>query len=145
MADLRPGEILSRYPLEPLFGMALGVLFGWGLFGAGMGALIGYFLRVLRRQFFEDAVPGGGEDSSEKGTGGNPEGAEAALEAYRVLGVDPESSTAEIRRVYRSLAASFHPDGMASLTEEQRREAEQAFVRVRGAWETVARLRGERP
>ncbi len=145
MSDSKQKLFLHRYPLEPVLGMVLGVAFGWGLFGAGFGALAGYFVRVLRRQLFEEEPAGaasGAADSAPDAAEGRDQ--EALEDAYRVLGVSPESDTAEIRRIYRNLAASFHPDGLASFSEDQRKEAEEAFVRIRIAWERIAAVRGVR-
>jgi hypothetical protein len=141
MSDSNAKIFLHRYPLEPVLGMVLGVAFGWGLFGAGFGALAGYFVRVLRQQLFEGDP---GADSFEDSAADPDKGDELLTDAYRVLGVSPESETAEIRKVYRNLAASFHPDGLSSFSEEQRKEAEEAFVRIRNAWEHVAAVRGVR-
>jgi|GEM_PF-2383530 len=138
----------DRYPMEVLIGLLLGVLIGWGVFGSVIGALCGYFFRVLRRQLaaerrefnHEESVPGGLLDDEKQEAK-----RQALAEAYRVLGVDSDSEVESIRKVYRSLAASFHPDGMVALTDEQRRDAEEAFLRIRSAWECIARERGARP
>ena len=135
MPDTKAALFLRRYPVEPVSGMLLGVVFGWGLFGAGFGALAGYFVRVLRKQIFEEVEETGPPQEPDK---------ETLADAYRVLGVSPESETAEIRKVYRNLAASFHPDGLSSFSEDQRKEAEEAFVRIRSAWERIAAGRGVR-
>ncbi len=60
---------------------------------------------------------------------------------YEVLGVAPESSTAEIKRVYRTLAAQFHPDSLHGLSSEQKNAATEAFIRIRTAYENIMRNR----
>lgn len=129
-------QLFSRYPLEPFIGSITGILLGWGLFGLLFGALLGYFGRVLRLMIETDS-----EEEIDSETEENPR----LLEAYRVLGVQPETDIGEVRRVYRRLAASFHPDGMTVLDGSQQKEAEEAFLRIRSAWELVARERGVQP
>lgn len=58
-------------------------------------------------------------------------------EAYRILGVGPEASTMEVRRVYRLLAAQFHPDAGIELAGEQRRQSEEAFIRIKNAYSMI--------
>ncbi|MFO7730887.1 MAG: J domain-containing protein [Spirochaetia bacterium] len=62
---------------------------------------------------------------------------------YEVLGLDPEVSAKEIKRVYRSLAAEFHPDSLHGLSPEQKTAATEAFMRIRSAYENIMRARGE--
>lgn len=58
-------------------------------------------------------------------------------EAYRILGVSEETDTEEIRRVYRRLAAQFHPDAGSELDGEQLRQTEEAFIRIQNAYQRV--------
>ncbi len=67
--------------------------------------------------------------------------AEKDEESYRLLGVDAETPTPEIKRVFRSLAAQFHPDGLHALEDEQKKAAEEAFVKIREAYEAIMRER----
>jgi hypothetical protein len=67
--------------------------------------------------------------------------AEKDEESYRLLGVDADTPTQEIKRVFRSLAAEFHPDGLYALEDEQKKAAEEAFVKIRKAYEAVMRER----
>jgi hypothetical protein len=60
--------------------------------------------------------------------------------ACAVLGVARDAGRDEIRAAYRRLAAQFHPDTAASLSDEQRDATEQAFKRIQAAYE---RLQGE--
>jgi len=142
-------KVVWRYPVEPLLGAVLGLLIGWGLFGLGIGALVGYFIRVtwkvMAPDSFEADMGFGAVSGSQETTEFPDSPGKRELEAYRILGVAPESSTEDIRKVYRTLAASFHPDSMTLLSESQRGEAEEAFVRIRSAWEQIAHSRGVRP
>ena len=58
-------------------------------------------------------------------------------EACTVLGIARDAGPHEIRTAYRRLAAQFHPDTAAALSESQRQASEQAFKRVRAAYEKV--------
>jgi uncharacterized tellurite resistance protein B-like protein len=58
-------------------------------------------------------------------------------EAYRILGVGPEAPTTEVKRVYRLLAAQFHPDAGVELAGEQRRQSEEAFIRIKDAYALI--------
>jgi DnaJ like chaperone protein len=58
-------------------------------------------------------------------------------EAYRLLGIDPDADEGEAKAVFRKLAAQFHPDANAGLSEEQRKQAEEAFVRIERAYRLV--------
>jgi DnaJ like chaperone protein len=58
-------------------------------------------------------------------------------ESYRILGVDENVTPDELKRVYRSLAASFHPDSLADLSPRQQETAHEAFIRIRRAYERL--------
>ncbi len=65
--------------------------------------------------------------------------------ACMLLGVPQNADRAELRRAYRRLAAEFHPDGTAVLEAHQRRQAEEAFIRIQDAYEQLMRELGEEP
>jgi DnaJ-domain-containing protein 1 len=65
--------------------------------------------------------------------------------ACMLLGVPQNADRAQVRRAYRRLAAEFHPDGTAALETHQRRQAEEAFIRIREAYEQLMRELGEEP
>ena len=60
-------------------------------------------------------------------------------EAAALLGVPRSADRQELRKVYRRLAAQFHPDTARTLAEEQRRTSEGAFLRIREAYERLMR------
>ncbi len=62
-----------------------------------------------------------------------------------LLGVPQNADRAQVRRAYRRLAAEFHPDGTAVLEAHQRRQAEEAFIRIREAYEQLMGELGEEP
>ncbi|MFO7850388.1 MAG: DnaJ domain-containing protein [Spirochaetia bacterium] len=58
-------------------------------------------------------------------------------ESYRILGLQPGAPESEIKRVYRELAVQFHPDSLHSLEPHQRKTAEEAFLKIRRAYESI--------
>ena len=61
---------------------------------------------------------------------------EAALDPYAVLGVAPEISDAELRRVYRGLVKRHHPDHNGGSPEAARR-----FAQIQTAYAAIANRR----
>lgn len=72
---------------------------------------------------------------------------EGALDerACMLLGVPQDADRDQIRRSYRRLAAEFHPDVTYELDAHQRMQAQEAFVRIRTAYEQLMRELGEEP
>ncbi|MDR1932131.1 MAG: DnaJ domain-containing protein [Spirochaetales bacterium] len=62
---------------------------------------------------------------------------------WRVLGLEPKARETEVKKVFRLLASQFHPDGGWALSEIQRREMEEAFRRIRDAYDACMRMRRE--
>lgn len=58
-------------------------------------------------------------------------------QACAVLGVDAHSSLDDIKRIYRTLAGQFHPDALTGLDDQQKRQAEEAYLRVQDAYRTL--------
>lgn len=63
--------------------------------------------------------------------------AEDRTEDYRLLGLSPEVSLETLRQTFRALASQFHPDTGAALSKRQQAEAEEAFMRIRRAYERI--------
>lgn len=61
---------------------------------------------------------------------------EAALDPYAVLGVAPEISDIELRRVYRGLVKAHHPDHNGGSPEAARR-----FAQIQNAYAAIAQRR----
>jgi hypothetical protein len=57
--------------------------------------------------------------------------------AYLILGVKPDASVKEIKDAHRKLVRQYHPDTLKGLTEEQKKLAEEAFMRIQKAFEEV--------
>ncbi len=53
---------------------------------------------------------------------------------YRVLGLDPAATAAEIKKAYRNLSKKYHPDMVASLGDEFRRDAEEKMKEINAAY-----------
>ena len=54
-----------------------------------------------------------------------------------MLGVPPGSESHEIKRAYRRLARTLHPDLHPDATDEERRELQARFVAVTEAYRRV--------
>lgn len=68
-----------------------------------------------------------------------------ALEnAYKVLNVSPETSDAEIKKIYRQKCVEFHPDKLASkgLPEEFMTYAHDQLAKVNEAYDVIKKARG---
>lgn len=58
-------------------------------------------------------------------------------DAYKILGISPDVSTAEIRRVYHILVSHFHPDHGTDLEGHQREEVHEAFLKIHHAYALI--------
>ena len=63
-------------------------------------------------------------------------------DAYKVLGVSPDVSDAELKRVYRKLALEHHPDRVAKLGDDVRHAAEKKFQEINAAKDRIWKARG---
>ena len=62
--------------------------------------------------------------------------------AYKVMGVSPSATDAEVKAAYRNQALQNHPDRVASLGEDIRKAAEKKFQEINAAKETIWKARG---
>ncbi len=61
--------------------------------------------------------------------------------AYQVLEIDPQANTEEIKKAYRQLALKNHPDKVAYLGEDIRKNAQEKFQKISEAYETIKKER----
>jgi DnaJ-domain-containing protein 1 len=66
-----------------------------------------------------------------------PEPCRGSDVAWRVLGLDPGCDVQEIKRAYRRLARSLHPDLNPDITGVARRDLEVQFARVTDAYRAL--------
>lgn len=62
-------------------------------------------------------------------------------DAYRTLGVSKTTTDSELKRIYRQLAKTHHPDKVAHLGEAKRLAAEKNFSRIAHAYDLVKKHR----
>ena len=56
---------------------------------------------------------------------------------YEILGVSPEADETTIRKAYKKLAVSLHPDKYVDKSQEERENAQQAFSKVSYAYNVL--------
>lgn len=61
---------------------------------------------------------------------------------FKILEISPDASNDEIKAAYRKMAKKYHPDKVASLGEELRKNAEEKFRSVQEAYENLKKVRG---
>ena len=66
---------------------------------------------------------------------------DAVILAYGILGVHRSASVIDIKKAYRNLANKYHPDKVAFLGDDQKRDANEKFQRLSRAYETIKRER----
>ena len=64
------------------------------------------------------------------------------LHCYSVLDVHPSAEFEVIKSNYRRLAKKYHPDKVASLGEDVKKQAEEKFRQVQDAYESLKKERG---
>jgi DnaJ like chaperone protein len=75
-----------------------------------------------------------------------PPSSNSLEQAYKVLGVKPTASDAEVKKAYRRLMSQHHPDKLMArgLPESMRGEAEERTQEIRAAYDSLRRARGMR-
>ena len=62
--------------------------------------------------------------------------------AYKILGIEPNTTEDDIKKAYREMAKKYHPDKVAYLGEDVRKSAEQKLQEVNEAYEKIKKQRG---
>ena len=61
---------------------------------------------------------------------------------YKILGVESSVTDEEIKKAYRKMAISFHPDKVATMGEEYQKGAKEKFQQIQDAYEAIKKRRG---
>lgn len=61
---------------------------------------------------------------------------------YKILEIDKSATDDEIKKAYRKMAVRFHPDKVAHLGDDVKKEAEKKFVKLQEAYENIKKQRG---
>ncbi len=61
---------------------------------------------------------------------------------YKILEIEKSATDDEVKKAYRKMAVKFHPDKVAHLGENVKKQAEQKFLRVQEAYEAIKKQRG---
>lgn len=78
------------------------------------------------------------------GSAGPARQANALADAYKVLDISPETSDADIKKIYRQKCMEFHPDKLASkgLPEEFMTYAHDQLTKINEAYDVIKSARG---
>lgn len=63
-------------------------------------------------------------------------------DAYTILGIDHSATDDEVKRAYREMAKKNHPDKVAYLGEDVRKDAERKFQEINDAYDRIKKQRG---
>jgi len=70
-------------------------------------------------------------------------GASAGPEAYAVLGLSPQATVDDIKKAYRALVRTHHPDAHSHLPDHdpQKKKAAETFLQIQQAYERIRQAR----
>lgn len=60
---------------------------------------------------------------------------------YRILEIEPSATDEEVKKAYRKMAMKFHPDRVAHLGEEIKKDAGEKFRKINEAYEKIKKER----
>ena len=63
-------------------------------------------------------------------------------QAYKILGLEPQATVDEIKKSYRFQAKKYHPDRIQTQDEALLKGAQQKFLQIQEAYETLKKQRG---
>ena len=58
------------------------------------------------------------------------------------MGLEPQATVDEIKKAYRSQAKKYHPDRIQTQDEALLKGAQQKFLQIQEAYETLKKQRG---
>jgi DnaJ like chaperone protein len=61
---------------------------------------------------------------------------------YKILDVSTSATEDEVKKAHRQLALRFHPDRLQGLSDNEKKSAEEKFIRVQKAYENIKRKNG---
>lgn len=97
--------------------------------GINMQDLMSIHARHFRQQY----DTGGAQTGSSYPRGKDP---------YQVLGLQSTATDEEVKKAYRRYAMKYHPDKVANMSEEVRKNAEAQFREINAAYEAIKQRRG---
>jgi len=66
----------------------------------------------------------------------------SAKDPYKVLGIERTATDDEVKKAYRRMAMKYHPDKVANMSEDVRKNAEAQFREINEAYEDIKAARG---
>lgn len=61
--------------------------------------------------------------------------------AYQILEINESATEQEIKAAYRKMARKYHPDKLSTLSPEIQKAAQEKFIKVQEAYETIKKER----
>lgn len=61
---------------------------------------------------------------------------------YKILDVSTSATEEDVKKAHRKLALRFHPDRLQGLSDNEKKSAEEKFIRVQKAYENIKRKNG---
>lgn len=61
---------------------------------------------------------------------------------YKILDVLPGADETEVKKAYRTMAMRFHPDRLTGLSDAEKNAAQEKFIKVQKAYESIKRKKG---
>ncbi|MGC6421582.1 MAG: TerB family tellurite resistance protein [Flavobacteriaceae bacterium] len=63
-------------------------------------------------------------------------------QAYKILDLTPEASDEQIKKAYRTKVKKYHPDRIKTQDEALKKGAQQKFIQIQEAYESLKKKRG---
>ncbi|MFM7728830.1 MAG: DnaJ domain-containing protein, partial [Flavobacteriales bacterium] len=61
--------------------------------------------------------------------------------AYKILEIESTCTDEEVKKAYRRMAMKYHPDKVRGLGEQHEKAANEKFIKVQEAYETIKKER----